>query len=488
VQIDFSRPGKSTDDCVIETFTGSLRDECLNVALVRVARGSQGEARGLATGLQTAESQRWLWSGKSKRFTNPGTLTLIGPKNQSTAGPPEDTSRFRTVWILALAGALATSSAPLVVFAGSLVGRSLAPDPALATLPVALEVVGVAIGVAPLTLLMRRFGRKVVMVSGAATGAVATLGCAWAISVQSFVGFCLGTLVLGATLSVVHQYRFAAIESVAAEQAGDATTRVLLGGLVAALLGPEVGAWGRDIWEQPFAGSFALLSLINLAAAAVLLLCYRPARSPATAQSLTAAVGKGALLGRPVFWVAVSSGAVGWALMSFVMTATPLSMTGGDGHSLGHTKQVMQAHMVAMYLPSFVSGVLIRKVGIARLMLIGLAAYVACILIGLSGHGIGHYGTALILLGVGWNLLFVGGTALLPQAYREDERFRAQALNDLFIFGTQALAALAAGSVLAWLGWEGLLWLALPLVGLHLLVMAVWRLRGSGLSERRVMP
>ncbi len=161
------------------------------------------------------------------------------------------------------------------------------------------------------------------------------------------------------------------------------------------------------------------------------------------------------------------------------MTATPLSMTEGDGHSLTHTKQVMQAHVASMFLPSLVSGMLIRRIGIARLMLTGLAAYLACIGIGLSGHGVGHYGIALILLGVGWNLLFVGGTALLPRAYAEEERFRAQALNDLSIFSTQALAALAAGSALAWLGWQGLLWLALPLIGLHLAVMAAWRLPGS---------
>ncbi len=169
--------------------------------------------------------------------------------------------------------------------------------------------------------------------------------------------------------------------------------------------------------------------------------------------------------------------------MSFIMTATPLSMTEGDGHSLAHAKQVIQAHIVAMYLPSLISGMLIRRIGIGPLMLTGLAAYMACIVIGLSGHGLAHYSIALILLGVGWNLLFVGGTALLPQAYRDDERFRAQAVNDVCIFSTQAIAALAAGSALVWLGWEGLLWLALPLIGLHLVVMAAWRLRGSATAE-----
>jgi MFS family permease len=390
----------------------------------------------------------------------------------------------RTVWVLALAQALTFSAGPLVVLVGSLVGSSLAPDPSLATLPVAVEVVGVAIGVAPLTLLMRRFGRKAVMVSGAVGGAAAALACAWAVSVQSFIGFCVGTALLGVTLAVVQQYRFAAIEAVPAARAGTAVSRVLLGGLVAALLGPELGAWGRDRWAQPFAGSFALLAVVNLMAAAVLLLWYRPARPSATAASETATAGTDALFRRPVFWAAVSSGAVGWALMSFIMTATPLSMTAGDGHSLAHTKQVIQAHTLAMYLPSLVSGVLIRRLGIARLMLTGLAAYGACIGIGTSGHGLGHYGIALILLGVGWNFLFVAGTALLPRAYAEEERFRAQALNDLCIFSTQAVAALAAGSALAWLGWNGLLWFALPLIVLHLAVMAAWRWPGSREAEQ----
>lgn len=385
----------------------------------------------------------------------------------------------RTVWILTLAQALAMCSGPLIILVGGLVGRALAPDPSLATLPVSLMIVGTAAGAAPLTLLMRRIGRKAVLVAAPIVAALAALGCAFAISVGSFAGFCLGTAALGAGLAVVYQYRFAAIESVSTGRAAEAAARVLLGGLAAALLGPELGARGRDLLEQPFAGSFVLLALTDLTAAAVLLLGYRAVRPSTSAPSQGAAAGNGTLLRRPVFWAAVSSGAVGFAVMSLIMTATPLSMTEGDGHSLVHAKQVVQAHVLAMWAPSLLSGLLIRRFGVARLMGVGLAAYLLCIALGLSGRDLHHYGGALVLLGVGWNLLFVSGTALLTQAYREADRFRAQALNDSCVFGTQALASLAAGSVLLSLGWDGLMWLALPLIGLHLTVMAVWRRQGS---------
>ena len=390
----------------------------------------------------------------------------------------------RSVWILTVAYALAMCSGPLVILIGGLAGRALAPDASLATLPVSLWIVGTATGIAPLTLLMRRVGRKAVMVAAPIVAAIAALGCAWAINAQSFVGLCLGTAALGAGLAVVWQYRFAAIESVPSGRAGDAAARVLLGGLAAAVLGPELGVRGRDLLDQPFAGSFALLALTDLTAAAVLLLGYR-AVGPSTAASVQrAAAVSGTLLRRPVFWAAVSSGAVGFALMSLIMTATPLSMTEGDGHSLVHAKQVVQAHILAMWAPSLVSGMLIRRFGVARLMGVGLAAYGLCIVIGLAGRDLHHYGGALLLLGVGWNLLFLSGTTLLPQAYREEERFGAQAFNDSCVFGTQALASLAAGGVLAWLGWDGLMWLALPLIALHLTAMAVWRIRGSEVVVR----
>ena len=386
----------------------------------------------------------------------------------------------RTVWTLACAYALSFCSGPLVVLIGGLAGRALAPDASLSTLPVSLWIVGTAIGAAPLSLLMRRVGRKAVMVAAPIAAAIAALGSAWAIEAQSFVGLCLGTAALGAGVAVVWQYRFAAIESAPSTRAGDAAARVLLGGLAAAVLGPELGVRGRDLLGQPFSGSFALLALTDLTAAAVLWIGYRPVPAPAATPAQGAAVVGGSLLRRPVFWAAMSSGAVGFAVMSLIMTATPLSMTEGDGHSLAHAKQVVQAHILAMWAPSFVSGVLIRRFGIARLMGVGLAAYTICVAIGLAGRDLHHYGGALLLLGMGWNLLFVGGTALLPQAYRADERFRAQALNDSCVFGTQALASLAAGGALAWLGWDGLMWLALPLIALHLGAMAVWRMQGSG--------
>ena len=183
------------------------------------------------------------------------------------------------------------------------------------------------------------------------------------------------------------------------------------------------------------------------------------------------------ILANPVIWVAISAAAVGYAIMSFIMTATPLSMTEMAGHPLGDAKRVIQLHIMAMYLPSLISGWLIRVVGIRRMMLVGMVAYLICIALAASGVSFHHYLSALILLGIGWNFLFVGGTSLLPQGYSDSERFRVQGLNDMMVFGFQAVASMSAGLALSSLGWAGLLLLAIPLLLLHSGLMLFWYLR-----------
>ncbi len=373
-----------------------------------------------------------------------------------------------------LAGALGMCVAPLVVFIGGIVGTQLAPVPSLATLPVAALVIGTAMAVVPAARAMQAFGRKKVFLCNSVFGAAGALACGAAISIGSFWFFCLGVVCLGASLAVIQQFRFAAMESVDPEHAATAASKVLLGGLIAAFLGPELAHFGKDLLTAEFAGSFVWLSLSSLAGGLVLLF-YRPVIAVSESGQSDGGRRLSLIMKQPVLWVAVMSAGVGYAVMSYIMTATPVSMHHMDGHSLADTKWVIQSHIFAMFLPSFFSGRLIERFGAPRIMLAGLVVYLACGMIALSGKDLMHYWLGLVLLGIGWNFLFVAGTALLPTCYRAEERFKVQGLNDFVVFGFQAIASLSSGVVIFYFGWDNLVWLALPMLLLHLVILANWQ-------------
>jgi len=381
----------------------------------------------------------------------------------------------KNVWILMLAGAFGMCVAPLVVFIGGIVGTTLAPTPGLATLPVAALVIGTAMAVVPVARAMQTYGRKKVFLVNSVFAALGALACGAAVYAGSFWLFCLGVVCLGASLAVIQQFRFAAMESVSPDHAASAASRVLLGGLVAAFLGPELAHIGKDIFDADFAGSFVLLCASSLAGGLVLLF-YKPI-APVLSNEDVRVGGRSlsVIIKQPVLWAAVMSAGVGYAVMSYIMTATPVSMHHMDGHSLADTKWVIQSHIVAMFLPSFFSGRLIERYGAPRIMLAGLIAYLVCGVIALSGKDLMHYWLGLILLGIGWNFLFVAGTALLPQSYRGEERFKVQGLNDFVVFGFQAIASLSSGVVIFNFGWDNLVWLALPMLLLQLFILANWQ-------------
>lgn len=366
------------------------------------------------------------------------------------------------VWLLMCVGALAMSAASVVVFTGGIVGRVLAPSETLATLPLALMIVGTAVAVIPVTMLMQRFGRKVVFIAGAITSILGSLIACYAIIISHFELFCCGTFLLGAGLAYVQQYRFAAMESVSPALMASAAAKVLLGGLAAAVIGPELAMLYKDLFALPFAGSYLALAALYLLAT-LLLFLYRPNHQQVETDS-----GAGRTLSeiiqQPVFWVALLSATIGYAVMSFIMTATPMSMHIHDGHSLTDTKWVIQSHIMAMFVPSFFSGWLINRYGAAKMMVTGLLAFALCILIALIDRSLLHYWIALVLLGIGWNFLFVSGTALLPQSYQDNERFKVQALNEFSVFSIQALASLSSGWVLYQFGWQVLLYISLPML------------------------
>ena len=366
------------------------------------------------------------------------------------------------VWLLTTAQALILSVSSMVVFVGGLVGAKLAPVENLATLPVASVVVGTAITIPPVTLLMNTIGRlRSFFIIGIYSALVAFLA-AYSIVISNFYLFVFSTFLFGATYSCVMQFRFASMESVSEDLVPKAASMVLVGGIAAAFLGPEIAVFGKDLLGVEFAGSFILLAGLFVIAMLFLL----GFKNPVIKEEKSAAPQRPlkTIMQQRIFWVALLAATIGYAVMSFIMTATPVHMHVMEGHTLEHTKWVIQSHIIAMFLPSLITAWIIKKLGIPLMMLIGLVAYVACIGIAFSGQHLLNYWISLVLLGIGWNFLFIGGTTLLPQAYKSSERFKVQAVNDFVIFGTQAVASLSAGWFIFALGWKTLLLMNLPFV------------------------
>lgn len=378
----------------------------------------------------------------------------------------------RNVVVLTSAQALAASGMTVMPVLGGIVGAGLAPRPGLATLPVSLAIVGLALTTVPAALLMRRVGRRAGFIASAIVAASAALFASWSIAQHSFAMFCAAATLLGANVAFTMQYRFAAAESVPPEGVSRAVSTVMLGTLVGAWLGPEVALIARN-WlpGHEFAGSFLAVACMYLLAALVLSL-LQSARPPQLDDAEQPARAVAALLLQPGFLVAVLAGVVAYGVMSFIMTATPISMHVIDGHGVDDTTWVIQSHLLAMYLPSLVSGRIVARVGVRPTMIVGTLLMILCVMVDLRGHHLMHYWWGLVLLGLGWNLLFVAGTTLLTTTYRSRERHRAQAINEFAIFGLQATASLLAGLALDGLGWATLNLATLPFLGLMLIAIA----------------
>lgn len=364
--------------------------------------------------------------------------------------------------VLFFSQCLALSTVPAIVLIAGLVGARLNETAALATLPVAASVVGTALGTVPAAMVMRRWGRRAGFIGAMVAGSLFSMAAAIAILISHFWLFCLAILLMGIPVAFVQQFRFAAAESVSPDRVGQAISLLMLSGMVAAWLGPELATLAAESGELPlYSGSFLVMAILYLMAAATLF-GYR--NTGEHGRQVTS--GGGSLFGLLTFPVvlAIAGGMAAYGVMSLVMTATPLELHHGHGHSLQATKVVIQSHIVAMYLPSLITGWLIGRFGCRRVMGAGLITLCISAAIALSGSSYDHFWLALIALGVGWNFLFVSSTTLLMAQVSGPDRFRIQALNDFIVFSTQALAAVGAGWVLAGFGWGILQWLTLPVI------------------------
>ncbi|MEM9624031.1 MAG: MFS transporter [Pseudomonadota bacterium] len=371
----------------------------------------------------------------------------------------------------------------LLVTVGGLVGYELAATPGLATLPVALMVVGTAAAAIPAAMIMAKMGRRwgFLLATGMAAGGAGI--AVVAMQAQSFWLFCLATGLMGASLGFSQHFRYAAAESVAPAGVSYAVSFILLGSIAGALLPPELIALSSAAdQDRPY--RLAFLLVIGLYALAALAVSGFKPRAPMAEETSSASDSAPrslwAVAAQPLFFTAVLAGVVGQGVMTYIMTATPISMNVNDGFSILETSEVIRAHVIAMYLPSLVTPWLISRWGLKPVMLAGLAAFAVTLMIGMAGQHMLHYWFALVLLGIGWNFLFVAGTTMLVTAYRDSERFKCQAFNDFSIFAGSALASLLAGSVLHSFSWTILLLSSVPLLlvmGLALLYLWRWQTR-----------
>lgn len=367
------------------------------------------------------------------------------------------------VLLLATAQALFQTASVLVMTVGSLAGAVLSPDPAWATAPIASMFLGTAIGTVPASMWMSRVGRRIGFIAGASLGTLGGLLAAAGIFSGSLLLLCVGTGLVGGYQAFAQFYRFAASEVADEAFRPRAISLVLAGGVVAALAGPALARSGGELLQPAYTGSFLFLAVVSLMAAGLLMGLRIPQSAAPSIQSGGRPMSQ--ILRQPTYLVALFGAVTGYGVMILAMTATPLAMVHHQ-HSLGDASLVIQLHVLGMFLPSFFTGSLIARFGILKIMGFGVALLTGHVLLTLSGTGFYSFASALVLLGIGWNFLYVGGTNLLTRTYTAAERGKAQAANDLTIFVVGLLASLTAGVLQQSIGWQTLNLILLPWLGL----------------------
>jgi len=355
----------------------------------------------------------------------------------------------RNAMVLAVTQALAGGNNTVLVATAGIVGTALAPDKSLATLPISIFVLGLWTGTLPIGALARRFGRRTALQIGTASGALAGLICCAAVLQGSFLLFCIGAVFNGFYAAAHNSYRFAAADTASDAFRPKAISWVLLGGVLAGVVGAQLVIGTKDLWPL-FAATFVGQSVIAVISAGVLTLLNIP-RPP-----LHSAAGAGRPLSeiarQPRFIVAVACGVAAYSMMNMVMTSAPLAMVMCN-HSVTEATLGLQWHVIGMYAPSFITGTLIARFGVERIAGLGLALIIGAAAIGFAGISLWHFWIALTLLGVGWNFALIGATTMVTTCHRPHERNRVQAFNDFLIFGSMAISSFSSGALLTTFGW-----------------------------------
>ena len=371
------------------------------------------------------------------------------------------TTSYRDIFLLSCCQALLLVNAAGLITMNGLVGYSLTDQKALATLGVTTYVLGSAASTLPFSLWMAKVGRRTGFMTGAMINIVGCIIGASALSLHSFALYCVATAIIGIYNAIGLQYRFAAAEVAAPTDKAKAISLVLAGGIVGGVIGPESTRLSHDWFATPFLGSFALLAIYAVVALAV----QARVRVPKPVQEHHAEEGRSssAIMRQPVFIVAALSGGLGYGLMNLLMTATPIAMQ-ICSHPFAATAFVIEWHVVGMFAPGFFTGSLIKRFGVLNVILAGLVLMAAAALIALAGISVMHFVVALVLVGVGWNFMYTGGTTLLTEAYRPVEKARTQGINDFIVFAMMAISSVTSGALVSTSGWEAMNAAVLPLL------------------------
>ena len=386
----------------------------------------------------------------------------------------------RNALVLAVTQALAGGNSTVLVATAGIVGTTLAPDKSLATLPISIYVLGMWMGTLPLGALARRLGRRNALQIGTVCGMLTGLICCLAVLQGSFLLFNVGAVFSGLYASAHQSYRFAAADTASEAFRPKAISWVLFGGVVAAVVGPQLVIATQDLWPPYFfAATYVGQSALALISAGVLMFTNIPKPPPRSA------AGNGRPLAeiakQPRFVVAVACGVAAYSTMNLLMTSAPLAMVMCN-HSVTDATLGLQWHVLGMYAPSFATGALISRFGLERITGAGLALIIVAAVIGIAGISLWHFWAALALLGVDWNFAFIGATTMVTHCHRPNERNKVQAFNDFLVFGSMALGSFASGAVLVSFGWSAVNEIVFP-VALAATALLIWgALRGRSQS------
>lgn len=398
------------------------------------------------------------------------------------------TTKWNNVFLLSASQALFQTGTILVMTLSGMVGLKLAPEESLSTLPIAMISVGTATMMIPASLLIKKIGQRKGFMVGTILGILSGLLSFYAILSASFVLFIVGNMLVGAHQGFAQYYRFAAADAVSKHNKGKAISFVIAGGVVAAFAGPNLVKFTQHLGTMSYAYSFISITFLSIVALCVLFFLKLPQNNKVDNQNIgTRAIERPLIeiIKKKVTITALISSAIGYSVMMMIMTATPLAMH-NSGFSSDQSANVIQWHVLGMFVPSFFTGILIEKFGVHKIIFSGIIVLFLYLISALTGMDYINFILALILLGVGWNFMYIGGSTLLTKVYLPIEKEKVQAFHDFFVFGAIGISSLSAGGLLKYWGWQGINLAVVPLLLTALLSIILYAIK-SGKTAKKIV-
>lgn len=377
----------------------------------------------------------------------------------------------KNLFILTICQIFSFTAPPITVFISGIVGLKLSPISSIATLPTSLSIVGTAVFSIFAAKIMSKIGRKRGFILSSIYTSASALLASYSIFTENFILFCISCFIIGTGIAFTHQYRFAAAETVEKKESSRAISILLLAGILSAIIGPNVANFSKDlIADHLYSGTYVSLSILTILPV-FFLLFYKTDKNPKIENNKKDVQRSYLeLLANPIILQAIVTAAFAYSIMSFLMTATPISMYKIHGFTLGSTSIVIQLHIIGMFAPSLITGTLVQKFGHTKIIYAGASIYLMCIVLSFLEQSFINYIVSLILLGVGWNFLFISGTSLLVLCYSNKEKFKVQGFNDIIVFSIQAIASLSAGYSIISFSWNQINLICIPLVIMIILI------------------